>query len=267
MASIGRNDPCPCGSGKKYKACCLDRDEALRRGEPRMEPETDGTPNVRSKLIAELMDFAEQAHKRVLKQTRQLFPTLDDFGEEGEEVEPLDEEEELEWTERWMNGVMFDIPAAADGEVVAEAYLRRNEPRLTSEEKAWLQQMIQSPLTAFEVGEVRPGVGLSLIRLWDGRDEFISEPGITDQFRPGDVIAARVTREGDQWVMEGGTYLFPAGAHAVLEAETQKYLEEHGVESFGDLDRAQRRLFAIVLHAAWTEMVLDGDSGSADGRD
>jgi hypothetical protein len=22
---IGRNDPCPCGSGKKYKACCLAR--------------------------------------------------------------------------------------------------------------------------------------------------------------------------------------------------------------------------------------------------
>ena len=25
----GRNDPCPCGSGKKYKKCCLARDEAL----------------------------------------------------------------------------------------------------------------------------------------------------------------------------------------------------------------------------------------------
>ena len=25
---IGRNDPCPCGSGKKYKKCCLVRDEA-----------------------------------------------------------------------------------------------------------------------------------------------------------------------------------------------------------------------------------------------
>ncbi len=24
----GRNDPCPCGSGKKYKKCCLDKDEA-----------------------------------------------------------------------------------------------------------------------------------------------------------------------------------------------------------------------------------------------
>ena len=24
---IGRNDPCPCGSGKKYKKCCLGKDE------------------------------------------------------------------------------------------------------------------------------------------------------------------------------------------------------------------------------------------------
>jgi len=24
---LGRNDPCPCGSGKKYKKCCLMRDE------------------------------------------------------------------------------------------------------------------------------------------------------------------------------------------------------------------------------------------------
>jgi preprotein translocase subunit SecA len=22
MANVGRNDPCPCGSGKKFKACC-----------------------------------------------------------------------------------------------------------------------------------------------------------------------------------------------------------------------------------------------------
>ena len=24
----GRNDPCPCGSGKKYKKCCLAKDQA-----------------------------------------------------------------------------------------------------------------------------------------------------------------------------------------------------------------------------------------------
>jgi tetratricopeptide (TPR) repeat protein len=31
MAKPGRNDPCPCGSGKKYKKCCLTNDEATKR--------------------------------------------------------------------------------------------------------------------------------------------------------------------------------------------------------------------------------------------
>lgn len=31
MAKIGRNDRCPCGSGKKYKHCCMAQDEAAAR--------------------------------------------------------------------------------------------------------------------------------------------------------------------------------------------------------------------------------------------
>lgn len=37
MATVGRNEPCPCKSGKKYKKCCLEKDEreaALRRAPP-----------------------------------------------------------------------------------------------------------------------------------------------------------------------------------------------------------------------------------------
>lgn len=30
MTKVGRNQPCPCDSGKKYKQCCLDADEAAR---------------------------------------------------------------------------------------------------------------------------------------------------------------------------------------------------------------------------------------------
>lgn len=30
MAMPGRNDPCPCGSGKKYKRCCFEKDTADR---------------------------------------------------------------------------------------------------------------------------------------------------------------------------------------------------------------------------------------------
>jgi hypothetical protein len=31
MAKIGRNDLCPCGSGKKYKRCCMANDELAAR--------------------------------------------------------------------------------------------------------------------------------------------------------------------------------------------------------------------------------------------
>jgi tetratricopeptide (TPR) repeat protein len=29
MPKVGRNEPCPCGSGKKYKRCCLGKDQAF----------------------------------------------------------------------------------------------------------------------------------------------------------------------------------------------------------------------------------------------
>ena len=31
VARLGRNEPCRCGSGRKYKRCCLDKDESEAR--------------------------------------------------------------------------------------------------------------------------------------------------------------------------------------------------------------------------------------------
>ena len=31
MAKLGRNEPCHCGSGKKYKKCCLSKDDGEAR--------------------------------------------------------------------------------------------------------------------------------------------------------------------------------------------------------------------------------------------
>jgi len=48
-AKVGRNEPCPCGSGKKYKRCCADRDEGAGEagsaaGRFRYEPGSYGGP-------------------------------------------------------------------------------------------------------------------------------------------------------------------------------------------------------------------------------
>ena len=41
MTKIGRNQPCPCGSGKKYKMCCL-RSDVARREEERAKATPPG---------------------------------------------------------------------------------------------------------------------------------------------------------------------------------------------------------------------------------
>jgi hypothetical protein len=37
MPQVGRNERCPCGSGKKYKACCLSREQAAREAPRALE--------------------------------------------------------------------------------------------------------------------------------------------------------------------------------------------------------------------------------------
>ncbi|MFA6316589.1 MAG: SEC-C metal-binding domain-containing protein [Elusimicrobiota bacterium] len=38
MEAPGRNDPCRCGSGKKYKACCWEKDRAQQTEKPTPPP-------------------------------------------------------------------------------------------------------------------------------------------------------------------------------------------------------------------------------------
>ena len=72
MAKPGRNDRCPCGSGKKYKACCLTRDEAAER--ERLAAEQAGRAEarrleLRKERDAIAADFAASADLRDLDET------------------------------------------------------------------------------------------------------------------------------------------------------------------------------------------------------
>jgi len=80
---IGRNDPCPCGSGKKYKKCCLGND-----GVPinKFAPETEIKPYERlvmSRFDQELIDHPEllKEMSEKLKETKIVknFPAQKSF--------------------------------------------------------------------------------------------------------------------------------------------------------------------------------------------
>jgi len=59
---IGRNEPCPCGSGKKYKHCCLEKHEAARQAK---DPEQ--AENIRAK---------EREQKQLIKHIEKAFSLL-----------------------------------------------------------------------------------------------------------------------------------------------------------------------------------------------
>jgi len=65
MAKIGRNQPCPCGSGKKYKHCCLSKAQASRVPVRPLEPSPHPMPPGYDFLLDEADDLDELSNRVV----------------------------------------------------------------------------------------------------------------------------------------------------------------------------------------------------------
>ncbi len=117
-SDVGRNDPCPCGSGKKYKYCCLRKDQERRRR--RSEAPSSFSP-------------ADHPVGGLLQQVRRLTENLRNVP--GEEARGL--EEQADWLERmvvrWVEE--HEIDAAME---ILEAH--RDE----------FQEMIADPVEAMD---------------------------------------------------------------------------------------------------------------------
>jgi tetratricopeptide (TPR) repeat protein len=57
MPKIGRNDPCPCGSGQKYKRCCMDKSQAVARPK---HADLQGQQQARIEDLAAAMEEADE---------------------------------------------------------------------------------------------------------------------------------------------------------------------------------------------------------------
>jgi hypothetical protein len=64
---VGRNDPCPCGSGKKYKHCCLN----LSRGLPLSEPMPELPQELQALLAGRQFESLEELQAFVTQYSQQ----------------------------------------------------------------------------------------------------------------------------------------------------------------------------------------------------
>jgi hypothetical protein len=66
MAKIGRNDPCPCGSGEKLKRCCMMEPAAEEAAGSAVAPPPDVCDSCGSQLDDEFNDRADYILERLL---------------------------------------------------------------------------------------------------------------------------------------------------------------------------------------------------------
>ena len=77
MGHPGRNDPCPCGSGRKYKRCCIAK-EVATPGEAAL-PTTHALDH---RLLIAILEAAARDHGPSLDAAQERLPL--GAGEEGE---------------------------------------------------------------------------------------------------------------------------------------------------------------------------------------
>lgn len=216
---ISRNEPCPCGSGKKYKHCC---------GSPAAQTlaAVDDGPDT---AVPRALDWLAQHHRKALASAMQemidetLYEILDDDEEVRIAAERLDgelwEQIQINLTE-WLLAE-GDIWVKGGRERVSELLLGSRGPRLSVAQRAWLEQLAQQPLRLYDVTGVVPDVSITLCDALDtGRaPQVVRERAGSRALRPGMQIAARVMALDDGHVLSGAMYGFSIwGGRAVLES-------------------------------------------------
>ncbi len=79
---IGRNDPCPCGSGKKYKKCCLNAASPTENNSRFIYTDLDNLSNQVPALIEQQKyKEAEEVCQRLLEQYPEQIDGLHRFAE------------------------------------------------------------------------------------------------------------------------------------------------------------------------------------------
>jgi len=199
MNKVGRNDPCPCGSGLKYKKCCLDKD---RPAAVLSSEEFAATASAIAWLKKNYEDEVDDAicetylggtHQEYLDTLRALPP-----GPKG-----MLEINIGEW-------LVSDAVIEVGGKRVraVDLALGPGGPLLTAHGKEWVKAIGENPLSLYEVQEVNPGEGLTVKDLLrsDAPVAKVTERTASRSLVKWDIFGARIAQRPDGHVFTGAIY-------------------------------------------------------------
>jgi hypothetical protein len=206
--NIGRNDPCPCNSGKKYKKCCL--------------------------LNTNTQNAEDFAYRRYREIENKLTPRL--FHHAVEVFGPTSIEESWDEFCCWENEEGFDPenpinqlfgpfflfcweidPANTDcdiqlveGMTVAESFLNKWRSRLSREEIEIIESANRKVFRFYEVSDVTPGQGFLLRNILTDVQYDVNEQSGSKGAQRGEILFAALFQvNGRYQTLAMSPYLLP----------------------------------------------------------
>ena len=232
----GRNDPCPCGSGRKYKECHLPLEQAARSEQLLLRQAQD---TLLPKIIEAARSVPESfpaAFARFWqgKYTLEQMPELDQLEDRG--------------AERFLTWFAFDA-RDADGRTLVERLAEAEGFTADPFERRLLDQWRAVRLGAYVVEEVRKGQGLTARDLLTGERRPVADYHASKRLAPGEVFVGHLV-PADTAPGATAPTCYLAGAAAHLTEDTAAKLLEFAELHLADMRRANPQ-------ATWADLIAE----------
>ncbi len=241
MTKAGRNDPCPCGSGRKFKKCCHDRMAATRF-----------TQTDRALALARLDRFiADELGPEDDAAFEEFWGDLADrAGELDDDWSELSEAVVDSW-------FAFDRPLEG-GRPAVDRFLEVHA-QLPAGERAFLEMMRDTSMRLYEVVDAVPGVSLTLRDVLEGDQVTVHERLGSRSISRFEWLAARLVARGasGQPEIEAGLMQLPELLRESVRGQLAAHREDFLRKNPGADVRAFYKSTAPFFHSAWAGAVLD----------
>jgi hypothetical protein len=187
-----RNEPCPCGSGTKYKRCCLGRLDVVAR---ELRERATFLDKLSVWCRAEHRETAQEAgaHTALIRVMR---------GASGRGMSAV-------WA-------LSDYRPVDGGPVLIDRYAAR--PELSEADRAIGRGLADASLDVYRVRSAAPGVWLELRSLNDDTSVRVAWRDGYEHFELGELLVARVVRATSLPTLWGPGARFPAGGERRWQA-------------------------------------------------
>lgn len=217
-AKVGRNEPCPCGSGQKYKRCCGAQSDVAGSEEAMVV-----------EWMGHLVRFGQNE-----PEMRTPALCLATFG--GDEFRELSIPEALPLFSGDDSELHFQLWSLLDfalpgGEPAAVRYARRYRSRGTPRQRAVLERLLDSRLQLFEIMRVSSAGRAVLRDVLDPREPERSVRLGTDELWPELWIAARAIEiDGEFHLLPGALVFETVDERQLVEARLREAQQRSGLE-------------------------------------